>query len=125
MTQGLMIVLAVLLYGNPLLILAIWMIRLAAPAIMQAEPRRWRSRMPWVSLILATVAVASFWFAAFQIHYPDPAPIKNMVKVAVWLSLLCALAGLATALLAKRSAKWIAIPSILVPLNWFTWAVLQ
>ena len=117
MNSALLAILGILLYGNPLLILALWYTRLAGsvPTI-----KRWRSAMSWASLTLATIALVSFWVFGFAAHYPQP--ISNLVRLILFLCFFSTAGALVTALLGEGKLKWwIVLSSVLIPFNFLAW----
>ena len=114
--------LIVLLYGNPILVMSLWVIRLAGER--QASPS-WRSVASWVSLSLVTAAVSVFWIATLTNAYPQPNAIAAL-RLGFRISLASAAGAVVTSLFAKGKGRtWAAISAFIVPLNWIMWAAFQ
>jgi hypothetical protein len=110
-----------LLYANPFLIAALWINKLFGRAVVQP---RWRSAMSWVSLIAATMGVASFWLTASSLRFSGS--VNRMQRAGIVLSLFCALLGTLAGLFGKgKSSKWAAVSALLIPLNWIMWTAFQ
>ena len=115
-------VLIVLLYGNPLLITCLWLMRLAGNG---PESPLWRLVLSWLSLSLATAAVGIFWIATLTSAYPQPTAIAPL-RFGFYASLTAASGAVLAALFAKGKGRaWAAVSALIVPFNWIMWAAFR
>lgn len=107
--------LIILLYGNPVLLLCAWILRLKRG---KSTAEKWRTAMLWLSLTFATVAVLVFWgtYMIAPSFYPQR---DNVISMGRLVSRLVAAAALVSAILGEgRERKWVAASALIVPLNW-------
>jgi len=116
------VALAILLYGNPLLLAALWIARVTANR--SALPTS-RMVMSWFSLVLATVALVALWLPTLSHAYPDPDSVEHL-RLGFRISLCSAAAASMTALFSRGWERiGTALCAFVVPLNWLMWAVFQ
>jgi hypothetical protein len=121
MQTVLIVLLAALTFGNPLLLLWAWIQRFTRE---RGEGRPWRACLLWIGLATATVAVVTFWIGT---QYAPTAPRQNDLLFRRFLraSILMACTALLSAIVGQgRERKWIAASSLITPLSWF-WALLM
>lgn len=113
--------LAALTFGNPLLLLWAWIQRFTQD---RSEGRPWRSAALRIGLATATVAVITF---SMGTRYAPTALRQNDLLFTRFLrgSILMACTALLTAIVGQgRGRKWIAASALITPLSWF-WALLM
>lgn len=110
--------LALLTYGNPLLLVLAWFLKLT---LERAEGPRWRTSLLWIGLPLATIAVVAFWVGT---QYGPTTPRNELVFRRLFqVSILMAAAALLAAIAGKGpERKWVAASALITPLSWF-WAL--
>jgi len=115
-----MAVLTVLTFGNPILLT--WML-VQRFAKERSERPTWRTRLFWIALPSATVAVVLFWAAT---PYGPTAPSQDdlLFRRMFRASILAAAIALLAAIAAKgKDSKWIALSALITPCSWF-WALM-
>src|ERR1700680_490107 len=113
MQSVVIVLLAPLTFGNPVLLLGAWIQRFTRE---RGEGRRWRAYVLWIGLATATVAVVTFWIGT---QYAPTAPRQNDLLFRRFLraSILMACTALLTAIAGQgRERKWIAASALITPL---------
>lgn len=110
--------LALLTYGNPILLLVAWFHRLGE---QQSAQPRWRTFLLWIGLAMATFAVAAFWIST---GYGPTSPENDAIfRRLLRGSIVMAISGLTAAVAGKGSGRiLIGASSLITPLSWF-WAL--
>lgn len=118
MQTVILVLLALLTYGNPVLLLVGWFQRVDERELPQP---RWRTFLLWIGLAMATCAVAAFWIAT---HYgPTSSDSDAIFRRLLRASIVMAMIGLITAVAGKGSGRiLIGTSSLITPLSWF-WAL--
>ena len=115
-----MAVLGLLTYGNPVLIVWVWVRRLTR----DEEETKWRALSAWVSISLATAAELILWMAVwfYNPFSARGALFTTCMRASVWTAIL----ALATSLLASgRERKWVVASAFIVPVSWFTLLMME
>jgi len=121
MATFLMVVLAILTFGNPIILVGTTVLLFNRE---HAEGRTWRASLSWIALVFAVAAVALFWAAT---RYGPSAISQDDVVFRRMLrgSFLASLVALILAMAAKgKERKWIALSALINPLSWF-WALMM
>jgi hypothetical protein len=118
MQTSILVLLALLTYGNPILLLVGWFQRLGE---RQSAQPRWRTFLLWIGLAMATVAVAAFWIGT---QYSPTSPENDVIfRRLLRASIGMAMIGLTFAVAGKGSGRiLVAVSSLITPLSWF-WAL--
>jgi hypothetical protein len=120
MSNVIMVGLALLTYGNPVLLVWIWVRRFAR----ESTETKWRALLLWAAMSLATAAELVVWMAVwfFNPFSERGALFTPLMRVSVWTASL----ALAISLLASgRERKWIVASAFIIPVSWFTLLMME
>ena len=120
MNNVIMVALALLTYGNPVLLAWVWVRRLAR----ESTETKWRALLLWAAMSLATTAELVVWIAVwfFNPFSERGALFTPLMRVSVWTAIL----ALAISLLASgRERKWVVASAFIVPVSWFTLLMME
>jgi hypothetical protein len=120
MSNVIMVALALLTYGNPVLLAWVWVRRLTR----DGQETKWRALFLWAAMFLATAAELVLWTAVwfFNPFSQRGALFTPLMRVSVWTAIF----ALAASLLASgRERKWVVASAFIVPVSWFTLLMME
>jgi hypothetical protein len=110
-----MLALALLTYGNPVLLAWIWVRRLTR----DGQETKWRALFLWAAMFLATAAELIVWMAVW--FFSPFSQRGALFTTLMGVSVRTAIVALAASLLASgRERKWVVASAFIVPVSWFT-----
>jgi hypothetical protein len=114
--------LALITYGNPILVGWVWVRRLSNPD--NQAPKTWRRISLWVGLSACTVAVGAFWLGLFTAPHTYPQEDIHFRRFLTFDAIAATL-GIVAAMAGQGKSRWLVVLSGLgVGVGWFFVAVM-